>query len=166
MTRSPFGQAFVLGVLVLLSPASPAQTYNLRTDWSNAANPNGVWSIREGTSILPSGTWSSDFTPQPAWLGTSPCMWLKAQSTAGYDVQVGDVGTHSSNSQASLGNVAWTSPGAGTINLSGGVWMIRDIGRANDWFLRKNGGQLSTGSLFSGDAFNSANPFNLNAGSG
>jgi hypothetical protein len=141
-------------------------TYDLRNDWSDTANPNGVWSYRQGTTPLTSGTWAFDFTSQPAWLGTNPASLFRTQSTAGFDVQVGDIVLHSANAEAPLVNVAWTSPSAGTVDVSGGVWMIRDIGRSNNWLLSHNGVQISSGALASGDPFNRSNPFDLNAGSG
>lgn len=151
---------------LLFTASLTAQTFDLNSEWSDVANPNGVWRYRQATTNLPSGTWGFDFTSQPAWLGGNPAVWLKTQSTAGFDVQVGDVVTHSANGAAGLTNIVWTSPSAGTIDINGGVWMIRDIGRANDWIVRLNGTLLSTGSLSSGDAFNRANPFNLDSGSG
>ena len=166
MSTSNFNR-FALVALLGLPAAVQAQVVSdLRGDWSDAMNPNGRWAYRQTSTLLPSGTWSSDFAAQPAWVGAFPIMWLRAQSTAGFDVQVGDIVTHSSKDTANLGNVIWTSPNNGTIDINGGVWMIRDIGRANDWVLRKNGALLSTGSLFSGDPYNRANPFNLDAGSG
>lgn len=145
------------------APDAPAQfVSDLRNDWSDAANPNGLWAYRQGTTLLTAGTWTDDFAAQPAWVGTFPTAWLKAQSTASFDVQVGDVVTHSAN----LNNVVWTSPADGTVDVGGGAWMIRDIGRANDWFLRKNGAVLSSGSLSSGDPYHRANPFDFDTGTG
>jgi hypothetical protein len=141
-------------------------SFDLRLDWSNTSNPNGAWRYRQGTSLLTSGTWSSDFSPQPAWLGTSPSVILRTQSTAGFDVLVGDVVLHTANGANPLVNVQWTSPSAGTVDVSGGVWMIRDIGRSNSWALSHNAGQLSTGALSSGDPYNRSSPFSLDAGSG
>lgn len=64
------------------------------------------------------------------------------------------------------GNVAWTSPGAGIVSVTGGVWMGRDISRAVNWSIEKNGITLTGGSLFDGDIYSRANPFNLLNGSG
>jgi hypothetical protein len=156
----------LLGLLVLAAPAAAQSVYDLRLDWSDVANPNGVWAYRQSTGLLSSGTWSSDFSAQPAWLGIFPTMWLRAQSTAGLDVQVGDIVTHTANGGNPISNVVWTSPSGGVIDIAGGVWMLRDIGRSDDWFIRHNGTLLSMGSLFSGDAFNRSNPFDLDSGTG
>jgi hypothetical protein len=162
MRRSAAG--FLVLAASLCAPASARGQLasDLRGDWSDAANPNGLWTYRQGTAALTAGTWTDDFAPQPAWVGAFPAVWLRAQSTTGLDVQVGDVVTHSGNGA----NVVWTSPGDGTVDISGGAWMLRDIGRSNDWFLRKNGVLLSSGSLSSGDPFDRAHPFDLDAGSG
>ena len=45
-----------------------------------------------------------------------------------------------------------------------GVWMTREIGRANDWKLYHNGSVFRTGSLSSGDAYNRACPFRFENG--
>src|SRR5262249_36277359 len=60
----------------------------------------------------------------------------------------------------------WTSPSAGVINIAGGVWSGRDIGRGNHWELLKNGDPLTGGDIFDGDPYNSANPFTYNLGDG
>jgi len=160
--RPSFGGIPLL-LLGLCAPVAPAQvTSSLRGDWSDTANPNGVWAYRQGDAALNTGTWNSDFTPQLAWTGTFPTVWLRAQSTVSFDVQIGDVVTHTANSA----NVRWTSPGDGVVDVAGGAWMLRDIGRSNDWSLLKNGVPLSSGSLFSGDPYDRAHPFDLDAGSG
>ena len=155
-----------LSGLLIWTMTVQAQSFDLKTDWSDASNPNGVWRYRQGTTVLSSSTWAFDFTAQPAWLGGTPAVWLKTQSTAGFDVVVGDVVTHTATNTNPLTNTVWTSPAAGTIDINGGVWMIREIGRSNDWFIRHNGSLLSSGSLSSGDPFNRASPFDLDTGSG
>src|SRR5206468_11527570 len=57
-------------------------------------------------------------------------------------------------------------PAAGTITISGGVWIGREIGRKEHWALMKNSTVLSGGDIFSGDSFSRANPFKYGAGSG
>ncbi|MBL8823175.1 MAG: PEP-CTERM sorting domain-containing protein [Planctomycetia bacterium] len=160
---------FALIVLVFLEVTYPihAQTYDLRNDWSDINNPNGVWSYRQGNSVLSSGTYpAGDFDlAQPAWLGSPPALWLKTQSNgSGLDSQIGDVVTHTV--PTNLTNVVWTSPTSGIIDINGGVWMIREIDRSNDWFLRVNGNLLSSGSIASGDIYDRSNPFNFDNGSG
>jgi hypothetical protein len=145
--------------LLLLSPSlstlSAALVYDLKTDWSDLANPNGPWSYREGTNVLPHvADWqglSGDFTGvQPSWAraetgNTNLPPWMKIVSPAGIpnDWQFGDIVTHSTDSFNGIGsglsNVIWTSPLNGKIDVSGGVWMGRDIGRGNHWDISLNG---------------------------
>jgi hypothetical protein len=63
-----------------------------------------------------------------------------------------------------LANVTWTSPINGVVDISGAVWMGRDIGRANDWRLYLNGGLLTGGSIWSGDPYSRASPFTFESG--
>ena len=87
-----------------------------------------------------------------------------------HDFQAGDIIVHttdtSSGSDNGDGNYLWTSPDTGTVNITGGVWMGRDIGRSNHWELAKNGVVLTGGDISSGDAFSRAAPFDFSAGSG
>jgi hypothetical protein len=39
--------------------------------------------------------------------------------------------------------------------------MVRDIGRSNNWILLRNGVVISNGSLFSGDPYSRASPFDF-----
>ena len=63
-------KSYVAAAISLLTTAAMGQTWNLRTDWSNTQNPNGVWSYRAGNLVLPAqldhepGCW---LTPQFAW---------------------------------------------------------------------------------------------------
>jgi len=171
-----------LCALAWIPPAIAATVYDLKTDWSDAANPNGPWTYRQGSNALPHvADWqglSGDFTGvQPAWArsetGTTNLpAWLRFVSQAGIPVdwQLGDIVTHSTDSFNGVGsgpsNVIWTSSLNGTIDISGGVWMGRDIGRGNHWDISLNGASLSGGDIFSGDSFDRTNPFLFTSGSG
>jgi hypothetical protein len=183
--RSLAVQVFTLCCLVFcpsLSSPSAAAVYDLKTDWSDLINPNGPWSYREGNNLLSHvADWqglSGDFTGvQPAWArfqtGSSNLPpWMKIVSPAGVpnDWQFGDIVTHSTDGFNGIGsglsNVIWTSPLNGTIDVSGGTWMGRDIGRGNHWDISLNGISLTGGDIFSGDSFDRSNPFAFAAGSG
>jgi hypothetical protein len=170
----------LLGLLV--GGAAGAESYDLAADWSDAANPNGVWSYQEGANALPhvddweagTGAWS---TPQPGFARSQSDtdripFWFRSNGaeTFGHDFQTGDVVVHTQDEANGIGNgdavVAWTSPDAGTATVSGGVWMGRDIGRSNHWALSRNGVVLSEGDIASGDAFDRANRFLFESGSG
>ena len=161
-----------------------ATTYDIATQWSDAANPNGAWSYRNGTSLLPhlsdweptsSGTLTG---PQPAWvrkpqpeLGHIPA-WFKSvvAPTSIFDWKVGDVVVHSTDTNtgpnSGAANATWTAPSDGTINIRGAAWIGRDIGRGNTWSILKNGVQLTSGVVQSGDVYSRANPMNFTAGTG
>ena len=179
-TISAVSRAALLWVVVAGSASTcAAAVYDLKGDWSDAANPNGVWAYREGLNTLPHvDNWpqlpGSPF--QPAWsrLGTNPNWlptWFKSttDNPGGLDFLTGDVVVHSTDTfrgPAGVANVAWDSPMNGTVDISGGVWMAGDIGRGNTWQLSLNDVPLTAGHIFSGDPFSRASPFDFSAGSG
>ena len=176
-------KALVFGLLFFSPVVAGATTvYNLTTDWSDAANPNGPWSYREGNNLLPHvNAWqglAGDFTSaQPAWArfetGTSnlPC-FFRSSATVGitHDWQTGDVVCHTTDAFNGVGsgtaNIVWTSPINGTVNIAGAVWMGRDIGRGNHWSLSIKGTPVTSGDIASGDAYSRSSPFAFSAGSG
>ncbi|MBI4460549.1 MAG: hypothetical protein HY648_10895, partial [Acidobacteria bacterium] len=157
-------------------------SYDLVSDWSDSSNPNGVWAYREGSNPLPHvNAWESSFgsfsVPQPGWSESENGnnrlpFWFKSNGseTFTHDWQAGDVLVHTTDPGNGVGNgianVTWTSPGNGTVNLSGAVWNGRNIGRSNDWRILVNGSAITGGSLLSGDGHTRASPFNLATGSG
>lgn len=155
-------------------------TYDLAADWSDAANPNGVWTYREGTNALPS---VDNWTPlnildvQPAWAPSADLRnflpaWFKSTTNNpnGMDFLVGDVVVHSTDALngplSDVANVIWTSPINGVIDISGGVWMVRESGRGNHWSLSVNETIITGGDLSSADPFDRAHPFLFANGSG
>jgi hypothetical protein len=175
-------------LLVLLaawiaSPAAALTIYDLAADWSDASNPNGVWSY-DGSPGTPIATHVADWDPgssaflaaQPAWAaaalpsaGHVP-MWLKSvgSGVAGVDLPAGTVGMHGSESAAA--GVTWTSPGDGTVDVSGATWQFIKAGvhasRSMTWKILLNGSLLTSGVISGADAFTSAAPFDFSAGSG
>jgi hypothetical protein len=158
--------------------------WDLSTDWSDSANPNGVWTYREGSNPLP---FIADWTPlgsdsvQPAWSpgavpGNHLPAWFKSTDIVpGYDFLPGDVVVHSTDFYNGPGrgvaNVIWTSPVNATVNISGEVWPVRDIGRENTWRLSLQRESapiwpLTDGHVADGDPFDRANPFDFATGSG
>ena len=172
-----------VGFGVANAVGAKAQTWDLAADWSDATNPNGEWTYREGANALPSvPDWTPLLSPvvQPAWApsvtsGNFLPAWFKSTTSATsnnpeLDFVAGDVvvvSTDLSNGSANgPANVIWTSPINGAIDVSGSVWMLRDIGRSNRWELLHNGVPLSSGDIFSGDPFDRSSPFNFADGSG
>ena len=148
--------------------------FDLASEWSDEQNPNGVWRYREGINDLPfqpntvsvsgidHGLWAVSNVP-----GTFLPLWGRSQidgpASGGsvLDLRVGDVFMHSTdgNGQGNgVGNVVWTSPFKGVIDVRGAVWMVRDIGRANSWRILMNGSELFRGSVSSGDQYHRGNP--------
>lgn len=176
-TAVRIGNAILMVFLLGGGNSLQAITYNLAADWSDVSNPNGVWSYNDGAGPITAhqASWSSFPNPQPAWAYASGgaghiVSWFKSVNDFA-DYRVGDIITHSWDPYNGFAgrepsSVAWTSPGAGIVDISGYVWLARNIGRAVNWDLAINGTSVSGGSLFDGDAFNRANPFELATGSG
>lgn len=174
--------ALLLGAALLPGPAI-ALSWDLGNDWSDTMNPFGPWALESGALVLPShvDAWQGligDFaTAQPAWttrddvLSSLPTFFRSsAAMNIVHDWQAGDVVCHSQDDFNGAGfgpaRVVWTSPIHGTVNVSGAVWMGRDIGRANHWSLSVRGAVVSEGDLSSGDPWSRATPFDFAAGSG
>jgi hypothetical protein len=162
--------------------ATASEIYDVQADWSNTSNPNGTWGYREADNFLPAveswqrtlGGWT---TAQPGWAESEDGnnrlpFWFQSNGTEtfGHDWLAGDIVVHSRDDGNGVGNgianLTWTSPIDAPVDITGSVWLGRDIGRAVDWSLWVNNIQLTGGSLFSGDAFDRANPFDLATGSG
>ncbi|MBC7772844.1 MAG: hypothetical protein H7210_10145, partial [Pyrinomonadaceae bacterium] len=169
---------------VFLAPICTAfgQVFDLRTDWSEASNPNGVWSYRHGAALLPHvdawqrnlGGWSIF---QPGWARSEDAntrlpFWYRSNGseTFVHDNVAGDIVVHTTDPSNGVGsgpaNVVWRAPVFGTVSVAGSAWMTRDIGRSNRWFVYRGGNGLTHGDIASGDPYSRANPFNLANGTG
>lgn len=168
--------------LALACAAAALAADNLTSDWSDATNPFGPWSMNEGADALPFvaawqatlGGWTQ---PQPGWASSSdgnnrlPFFFKSNGSEVfGPDWAAGDVVCHSWDATNGAGNeqarAVWTASQQGVVHVSGNVWLGRDIGRAVDWSIEVNNSRRTGGSLFDGDPYSSANPFNLASGDG
>ena len=161
--------AFIMLILVG-DRAVKADLYDVSADWSDTVNPNGVWSYWVNDTLASSYMRGGDpfYSPgQPIWAlwNYTYFGWSKSNGTNYYqwDLQVGDVYGHtSSGGSVDPLEIRWTSPLAGSVDVSGGVWAIRDIGRSNYWQLTLNGSVLTDGYVYSGDAYDRSNPFPIN----
>jgi len=159
---------------------APAVIYDLQADWSDVSNPNGVWSLNGGNSnLVPVADLSTTgidewdipqpgFTGQPIFGDITP-VWFRSTiplANGNPDFQPGDIVTHTSRPDVPNSNVTWTSDLDGLIDIVGSVWATRELGRSNDWFVYLNDQLLTSGTVSSGDPFDRANPFPLDAGSG
>jgi len=175
-------RGLALALITVCAALSSATVYDLKADWSDAANANGAWSYREGVNLLPHvaswqsslGGWSS---AQPGWAksenGSDRLPFIfksNGTETFGHDYLEGDIVMHTwdgtNGAGNGQGNVVWTSPGAGIINVVGSTWIGRDIGRSVNWSILKNAVSLTGGNVQSGDVYNRANPFDFADGSG
>jgi hypothetical protein len=169
------------GFTAAVCSAASAQTFDLRTDWSEKSNPNGAWSYRQGSKPLPHvgwwqrslGGWSA---AQPGWARSEDAntrlpFWFRSNGTETFDndFEPGDIVVHTVDDSNGVGsgpaNVAWTCPGYGNVTISGAVWLGRDIGRANSWTLYQNNTPLTSGTISSGDKYDRDHPFDLSTGS-
>ena len=164
-------------------PGVEAASFDLAADWSDAANPNGVWSYN-GSPGVPITNHVADWDPgsgtflgaQPAWAAAAAPnpghvpVWLKSvgAAAAGVDLPASRVGMHGSET-ASAG-VTWTSPSDGIVDVDGGTWQFVKVGahasRSMQWDILKNGVLLTSGVIQGSDTFTSASPFDFSAGSG
>ena len=150
--------------LALCAAGAGAQTWNLKADWSNTNNPNGVWRyLVDGATGVP-GTRDSD----PFLAPGAPAVWSDgvthhvgwSQSIGteiGLDVLTGDVYAHTGVPQERI-EIDWVSPLTGTVTVSGATWKLRDIGRSNYWSILVNGTEVVSGQLVSGDGVDRGHP--------
>jgi hypothetical protein len=141
--------AVLLGLGLCVSAS--ATTFSLSGNWATTANPNGAWSYRHGTTLLPAvADWTAGGTGfqgcnQPAWAPSNnpgnflPAMVKANACTAKFlgtdphnglgNVDVGDIVVHtvdSFNGNPSIGvaNFLFKVPtgDAGVYRISGSVW--------------------------------------------
>jgi hypothetical protein len=80
---------------------------------------------------------------QPAW-ATSPTSipgWAKSVGKSRYDLPAGKVFCHSP------AVLHWTSAINGEVQIGGGLWLVRNLGRIQKWELRKNGSAFTGGQI-------------------
>ncbi len=152
-------------LMALAAPsASHAVTYNLSTDWSNSANPNGVWSYSYGNGLVPYQAVAAPGNPlAPATLGgyfssgpdlnvNTPDVLRAAVngSAAGgtnLDFIAGDIVIHTPNDGSTL-SIRWTAPSAGLIDFHTLVWYahssVSSESRSNDVSMLLAGSAFST----------------------
>jgi hypothetical protein len=173
----------------LISVVAPsignATVYNLSSDFSNTANPNGVWSYvyggnplahqaaatANGNPLIPA-TAGGYFSTGPDLNANTPDV-LKAAvngSAAGgtnNDFLAGDIVIHSPNDGTAL-SIVWTAPTAGTIDFSSGIWYAHSsVSRANTASVLLDGTLLNSAVISSSSLSGSqrSNPWS-NAGNG
>ena len=151
--------------------------HNLSGDWSDTVNPSIGWSYRQrsGTIITARvNRWrTADLGGnQPAWTAggaTGAPGWCRStgsSSAAGaphpdYDFPTGAVMSNGPS------EVWWTADSDRQLNLSGGVWLLRHIGRGQHWYIKLNDTEITAGDLQSADTGNtSRSPLSFESGTG
>jgi len=161
------GTVASLSTFVVVEPVQGSVvTYDVTADWSDVVNPNGAWSYWLNGSLAQPGTrWYDVFDippgPPPIWTGSTGSWhffgWSQSNGSEqinGYDLEVGDIYGHTMGEL----EIRWTSPLAGPIQVSGGAWALRDVGRMNCWTVTLNGKPLQNGWIYSGDPYSRVNP--------
>lgn len=154
--------------------ASTVTVYDLKTDWSDTKNPNGVWSLREGVNVItPSVANWNGYKGQFAWAksatGSGHIPVLVKVAVAGFEApqaQIGDLIIHAQDEFGGPGlgqaQIVWTAPASGTVDIKGALWLGRtSLGRSDDWTLTVAGVQKSTGKVGAADGHDRANPWKL-----
>jgi hypothetical protein len=170
MTRSVLVRGVVviamcLSAILAHTPVAVAAPFDLSADWVDGGNPNGPWSYRVGTTVLPfDASWTAGVSypiPQPAYhlgdvVGNFLPAWYKANSVpVNFDNAVGDVIVHTNdqfNGNLALGvaNVLFTVPVAGLYDISGNLWNASHFFptiRPQGWSLVVNGIVVASGIL-------------------
>jgi len=146
--------------LILLGLVSEAHAviYDLKSQWSETQNPNGVWSYMAGDSYLPGcSNWSDSYGTQFAWVagtdwsGHVPA-WFQAKTNYWW-TSVGDIVCHTTapySTYQGSARAVWTSPVDSQIVIDGSVWLARPTNppRSTYWYLDLNGSQVSSGYLY------------------
>jgi hypothetical protein len=183
--------AGAFGVLISAT-AAQAVTYNLTTDYSDTANPNGDWSYNFAGNPVPhqtapqaNGNPAIPAIPPGGYFSTgnnlntdTPDIVKAAVNGSGagetdQDFLAGDILVHSPNNGAPV-TIDWTAPSDGTItNLSTAVWYAHSVvTRSNDVTLSLANVVLSSWTVSNGSfgnrntpgTFANAGPFSVNAG--
>ena len=137
------------GLCTAISSATASlTTYDLTSDFSTTANPNGVWSYEMNGAPI---TQPLNFGVALGW-GYNPVADSSIlQSVAagwGQDVQVGDIVMHAPsqyNGPGAFLDFKWTSPASGTISISGKAWAASFYAdRDANWTLSVGGTDIAS----------------------
>ncbi len=182
---------FVLSMLlgVFACGIAGAEVWDLAVDWSDATNPNGVWSYNTDID-LPMTDHQDDYglfdgdPPQPAWAFFPvsvpglhlPSFFKSVSENSGGagDIPLDRVFVHGNDiwnspdpHKNSTANITWTNPSAVDIQISGGVWLVSpDLGRNMAWRILINGALVTSGTILYTDAHDSSSPMDFSLGSG
>ncbi len=160
------------------APEPQVVSYDLKTDWSDTQNPNGVWSLREGDNLItPAVADWNNYRGQPAWAksatGSGHIPVLVRIAVAGFEApqaSLGDLIVHAQDEFGGPGlgqaRIVWTAPASGKVDVEGGLWMARtSLGRSDDYTLTVAGVQKATGKVAANDGHTRDAPLPLSVSS-
>jgi hypothetical protein len=144
-------------------------TYDLTSDWSNSANPNGVWSYDQGSTPLPfqsnlgigscfggAAGVTGGYAPGIDFGNAPPCLPAMFQATGNAanteDYLTGDIVVHAQDPSNGAGQgqatIVWTAPATGTITFTGAVWYAHStVVRSEDFILSHGADTLAGGTV-------------------
>jgi hypothetical protein len=129
--------------------ATTAVSYHLNAAWGDGAstsNPSGAWSLRYGSDLLPlhyylpsesAWVWDWNYSTVPSFAFETLTKWN--------DCLPGDVVMQGASGSPHA-NILWTTPGFGTITVSGRTWDAYG-GRSGQWSLSAGGTQVAGGGI-------------------
>lgn len=166
----------LLAFLGMNTNTSATMVWDLKANWSNTQNPNGVWTYLAGSAILP---YTNSWRLNPSlggWLCPNLPFWFQAPATNGVDWGQGDIIVHTQDpyngGSCGTANVTWTSPINGLVSISGAAWHAANTtslcggNRTNAWSLIVLNNTISSGTVACYDTNTRANPFQFSNGSG
>jgi hypothetical protein len=152
---------------------STVTVYDLKTDWSETKNPNGVWSVMIGTNVVPAVMSWNGFQGQYAYAtsasgnGHIPVLLkVSVNNFEANQAQMGDLIVHAQDEQGGPGlgqaRIVWTAPSSGTIDIDGGLWLGRlSLKRSDDWTLAVAGAQKAAGKVAYNDGHTRNDPLQI-----
>ena len=152
------------GTIVAVSSLASATVYDLGADFSEVANPNGVWSFSRGADLLNKFTSSNpnaiNSVAANGFWGVGAASNYESSifkttgngvDAAGYtnnDFLLGDILVHGTNPGGAPILITWTAPEAGDLSVSGSAWNAHtNVNRSQDISLSINDSVLASGTL-------------------
>ena len=169
--RVLLGGVFLFVMAVVGVSVAQAAVYDLAADWSDAANPFGPWTLKKNatdpfTTNLPD--YANNGSNQKAWAdGVQDALahvpaWRKNQNNGLVYAHSAEFDRTGSDYTAAM----WTSPLAGTVQISGAFWESWTSNRHVRWLLKVNGATVSQGDLIANNTYTVTNKFDMAAGTG
>jgi hypothetical protein len=138
------------------------------THWSLWKSETALFGVNQ-PDFFRDGTNLRAWADAPLWEPAHVPLWQKYMGTSQGLIWPGEVWMHGAERDrtgSDVTSVVWTSPGAGTVVVTGALWSGSSYGRVMHWRIRHNEVPVSEGSLTSDGTFTRTAPLDLAAGSG